>query len=93
MSQKLNIIFYALIILLILVLPSQADEYCTTEDMCAAAAQAAGKMLGNEGKMESQVIPLYQRPILMAAGTIRIPMRTKTMQGVHFGALLLRKQR
>jgi hypothetical protein len=50
MSQKLNIIFYALIILLILVLPSQADEYCTTEDMCAAAAQAAGKMLGNEGK-------------------------------------------
>ena len=59
MSQKLNIIFYALIILLILVLPSQADEYCTTEDMCAAAAQAAGKMLGNEGKMESQVIPLY----------------------------------
>jgi hypothetical protein len=50
MLQKLKITSYALIILLILVLPSQADEYCTTEDMCAAAAQAAGKMLGNEGK-------------------------------------------
>ena len=48
--HKLKITSYALIILLILVLPSQADEYCTTADMCAAAAQAAGKMLGNEGK-------------------------------------------
>ena len=50
MLQRLKITSYALIILLILVLPSQADEYCTTEDMCAAAAQAAGKMLGNKGK-------------------------------------------
>ena len=50
MLHKLKITSYALIILLILVLPSQADEYCTTADMCAAAAQAAGKMLGNEGK-------------------------------------------
>ena len=50
MLHKLKITSYALIILLILVLPSQADEYCTTADMCAAAAQAAGKMLGNKGK-------------------------------------------
>ena len=50
MLHKLKITSYALIILLILVLPSQADEYCTTADMCAAAAQAAGKMLGNQGK-------------------------------------------
>ena len=50
MLHKLKITSYALIILLILVLPSQADEYCTAADMCAAAAEAAGKMLGNEGK-------------------------------------------
>ena len=48
MLHKLKITSYALIILLILVLPSQADEYCTTADMCAAAAQAAGKKLGNK---------------------------------------------
>ena len=50
MLQRLKVTSYALIILLILVLPSQADEYCTTADMCRAAAQAAGKMLGNQGK-------------------------------------------
>ncbi|MDC0207103.1 hypothetical protein OAL04_07695 [Nitrospinae bacterium] len=41
MLHKLKITSYALIILLVLVLPSQADEYFTTADMCAAAAQAA----------------------------------------------------
>ena len=50
MLQRLKVTSYALIILLILVLPSQADEYCTTAQTCAAAAQAAGKMLGNQGK-------------------------------------------
>ena len=50
MLQRLKVTSYALLILLLLVLPSQADEYCTTADMCAAAAQAAGKMLGNKGK-------------------------------------------
>ena len=48
MLHKLKIISYALIILLILVLPSQADEYCTTADMCAAAAQSAELRLGND---------------------------------------------
>ena len=50
MLHKLKIISYSLIILFVLILPSQADEYCTTADMCAAAAQAAGNMLGNQGK-------------------------------------------
>ena len=50
MLQRLKVTSYALLILLLLVLPSQADEYCTTADMCRAAAQAAGKMLGNQGK-------------------------------------------
>ena len=47
MLHKLKIISYALIILFVLILPSQADEYCTTADMCAAAAQAEGLRLGN----------------------------------------------
>ena len=50
MLQRLKVTSYALLILLLLVLPSQADEYCTTAQTCAAAAQAAGKMLGNQGK-------------------------------------------
>ena len=46
MLHKLKITSYALIILLVLVLPSQADEYFTTVDMCAAAAQAAKRKTG-----------------------------------------------
>ena len=48
MLQRLKVTSYALLILLLLVLPSQADEYCTTADMCAAAAQAEGLRLGND---------------------------------------------
>ena len=49
MLQKLKITSYALIILLLLVLPSQAAAQCNTQDACAAAAQAKGLILGGNG--------------------------------------------
>jgi hypothetical protein len=48
MLQRLKVTSYALLILLLLVLPSQADEYCTTKDACASAAEAEGLRLGND---------------------------------------------
>ena len=49
MLQKLKVTSYALIILLLLVLPSQAVAQCNTQDACAAAAQAIGLELGGNG--------------------------------------------
>jgi hypothetical protein len=49
MLQKLKVTSYALIILLLLVLPSQAVAQCNTQDACAAAAQAKGLILGGSG--------------------------------------------
>ena len=49
MLQKLKVTSYALIILLLLVLPSQAVAQCNTQDACAAAAQAKGLILGGNG--------------------------------------------
>ena len=49
MLQKLKVTSYALIILLLLVLPSQVVASCNTEDACAAAAQAEGLILGGSG--------------------------------------------
>ena len=48
MSLKPKLIPYALIILFVLVLPSQADEYCTTADACSAGAENADIRLGND---------------------------------------------
>jgi hypothetical protein len=42
MLQKLKVTSYALIILLLLVLPSQAVAQCNTPDACAAMAKARG---------------------------------------------------
>ncbi|MFL2914951.1 MAG: hypothetical protein ACJZ45_00780, partial [Nitrospinia bacterium] len=49
MLQKLKVTSYALIILLLLVLPSQAIAICVTPNMCAGAAQAKGLALGGNG--------------------------------------------
>jgi len=42
MLHKLKIISYSLIILFVLILPSQAVAQCLTKDECAAAAEAQG---------------------------------------------------
>ena len=49
MLQRLKVTSYALLILLLLVLPSQAVAQCNTQDACAAAAQAKGLILGGNG--------------------------------------------
>jgi hypothetical protein len=49
MLQRLKVTSYALLILLLLVLPSQAVAQCLTQDECAAAAEAQGLKLGGAG--------------------------------------------
>ena len=49
MFQKFKITFYALIVLLALVLPSQAFAQCNTEDACEAEALAQSLQLGGAG--------------------------------------------
>ena len=49
MLHKLKIISYALIILFVLILPSQAVAQCLTQDECAAAADAQGLQQGGAG--------------------------------------------
>ena len=46
MLHKLKIIAYSLIILFVLILPSQAVAQCLTKDECAAAAEAQGLQRG-----------------------------------------------
>ena len=49
MLHKLKIISYSLIILFVLILPSQAVAQCLTQDECAASAEAQGLKLGGAG--------------------------------------------
>jgi len=49
MLHKLKVTSYWLIILFVLILPSQAVAQCLTQDECAAAAQAKGLQLGGAG--------------------------------------------
>ena len=49
MLHNLKIISCALIILFVLILPSQAVAQCLTQDECAAAADAQGLQQGGAG--------------------------------------------
>ena len=49
MLHKLKFISYSLIILFVLILPSQAVAQCLTKDECAAAADAQGLQQGGAG--------------------------------------------